>query len=557
MAHITGIESTPPSITSSTENSSIVPDLTPLFTKGRYGPSHWIHFLRMSSQVKTSIQQQDAHAYKSYRTAKNEMRTRTLQQLDGVSVYRILPSRHIADRLVQAYLHTFQSVFAILDIPIFRAQYDDIWKKPELPRGTPVYLLLLVLFTGSACLPPEARVPRIVTQSWFYVAVTWVRDVTEDINFDEDWLRFHCLQLLARQVLGQKPDAVYPSTASVVRGALNRLRCGAGHAGEETESRLLAIVIELDIQEAMLRGRPPVINDHDFQLYFHSQVEADKPPNTTAHSSLKSEFTELSFYGLLKKTLPLRLRIARYVNDSSRERTFEETLRLSQEFLAALDVCKGQVDSFRMSSRPPTTCQTSLFDLFNYGFLLSLHYEFAIQAHNNPAYYYSLAICRSTSLSLLAAMSAPENEDFRRLCLQGSRALCDVHRKSTLYLQGEIMRESRVNSLFARDPAALLTRREMRRSVRGYLDFSRSRIAAGDMNVKFYLLLSTLMVFSDKQQFDGRARQEVISVWNSNLELCLRRLGAVRHEQKDHLASELHPPGIPKTLLDSTGVGFL
>ncbi|KAI8632912.1 hypothetical protein F5Y19DRAFT_333649 [Xylariaceae sp. FL1651] len=569
------IEPTPPSTISSTDDLSKFPDIRPLFTKERYGPSHWVHFLRMPPQVKTVIQQQemlasrsddcDIHTYESCRILKNEIRTRIRRQADAVSIHRILPSRRVADRLVQAYLHTFQSLFAILDIPLFRAQYDDIWKSPEPPRGITVCLLLFVLCVGSTCLPPEARVSWVVTQSWFYAAVSWVREAAEKADFNMDWLRLRCLQILARQVLWQKPSAVIQSTASIVREALDRLRRGtdhvAGHAvsgtlGKETESRLLAIVVELDIQEAMLCGRLPVINDHEFQLYLRSNAGVDGPSSVLACNS-KAEFTELSFHGLLQKTLPLRLKIARYVNNSNQEKRYEETLALGQELLAALDVCKSQIDSFRMSSRPPTTCQIRLFDLLNYGFLLGLHHAFAVQARDDPAYHYSLTICRSTSLSLLAAMSGPENEDFRRLCLQGSRLLCDVHRKSALYLLGEMMHESQANSLFARDPVTLLTRREMRRGVQGYLELSRSRVAAGDISVKFYLLLSSLIVFADKPQFGARAREEVTFVWKRNLELCHSRLRALRLEQKGYLTSDLRPSGISEISFDSAGVGFL
>lgn len=96
------------------------------------------------------------------------------------------------------------------------------------------------------------------------------------------------------------------------------------------------------------------------------------------------------------KTIPVRLKIARFINSFRSEHSFEKALTLSTELSAVLKSCSVLIEVYCMSSTPPTAFQTKLFDLLVQRFLLALHNPFAVKAMFNPLYYYLRKVCLET-----------------------------------------------------------------------------------------------------------------------------------------------------------------
>ena len=44
-----------------------------------------------------------------------------------------LPSKHVADELIENYIRTSESIYRVLHIPTFRTQYEALWKNRENP----------------------------------------------------------------------------------------------------------------------------------------------------------------------------------------------------------------------------------------------------------------------------------------------------------------------------------------------------------------------------------------------------------------------------------------
>src|SRR5688572_7801408 len=84
-----------------------------------------------------------------------------------------LPSKDVADKLVDGYLRTTETLYRILHVPTFMAEYEAVWASDSEPDTAFLVLLRLILAIGATIYDENfsLRGPAI---KWVYEAQTWL-----------------------------------------------------------------------------------------------------------------------------------------------------------------------------------------------------------------------------------------------------------------------------------------------------------------------------------------------------------------------------------------------
>lgn len=187
----------------------------------------------------------------------------------------MVPTRAVSDRLVQAYLRTFQTVFGFLHVPLFREDYKAFWGDSGSVSEAFGITLLLVMCIGSTFCVHETGVSRATALQWICVASAWLSSPKEKARLNLDSLRIQCLFLLARQAKSVHGDIAWLSTGSLLRMAMHmgvhidpEIHAFSHMSSSEIESRrrLWATVLELEVQSSMDCGGLPSIDSDDYDL---------------------------------------------------------------------------------------------------------------------------------------------------------------------------------------------------------------------------------------------------------------------------------------------------
>ena len=365
------------------------------------------------------------------------------------NLHQMLPARKLADRLVQAYLCTFQTVLGILDVPIFRQRYNTLWSDAGSMNEEFVASLLLVMSIGAAFCSIETTIPRQTVLQWIHAVTLWLDSPASNAKRSLDGLRVQCLLHLAHQVRSSKCNDDRYSTGALLRLAMtlglhidSDIHPGPRRYPAEVESRrrLWATTMELEIQFSIDCGSVPTIGDNDYSCQLPLNID-DASLQAGSASTPKSmeHLTQSCIQILLMESMPVRLKIARFTNSFQSSDSFEEALRLSEELSAAFKSSAALIESYRMSSNPPTSFQTKMFDLLVHRFFIALHHPFTLKSLSNLSYYYSRKMCLETALSLLSPSGYSEDDEFHRPCVHGAGPLRNIHRQSAVFICRELI----------------------------------------------------------------------------------------------------------------------
>ena len=426
-----------------------------------------------------------------------------------------VPSRAVANRLVQAYLRTFQTIFGILHIPLFRRQYEAMWVNPTSVSEAFRMTLMLVMCIGSTFCLPQTGVSRATALQWMHIALTWIRSANQDSRPTMDNLRTMCLLVIARQVQSVSGDMAWLNTGFLLRIAMHlglhvdpesHPSSQLGPLEIELQRRLWATLVELELQFSMDCGALPGLSGDDYSCAIPLNVddatlEAIDASGGPVVVKPIDQLTQSSMQILLMQTTPIRLKVARFINHVQRQHPFDDALALSSELLGALKTCSDLISSYSMSSTPPMPFQIKLFDILVQRFMLSLHQSFAIQALSNHSFYYSRKMCLETSLLLSSQVMQSGDDDFYRLRLCSRGPWRVVHAQCALYLCGELMDPAdTVKSTFS-DAGDTAVRNEMRKGVNRFLKQAAAQIrCGGEKSIKSFVLVSCLLAQANAVQ---------------------------------------------------------
>jgi hypothetical protein len=349
---------------------------------------------------------------------------------EAFNLNEMVPSRNVADELIQLYLDSFETTYRVLHIPTFLKQYSDYWDNLQKPNMAFVAQLLAVMAAGSCfhiSTEPEAR------ETYQTPAMKWIMGVQSYISctfvspeIDLRMIQTQTLLLVARLGVANDGDVAWASSGSLIRSAMTmglhrdptRFRKGARPFWCEMRRRVWATIVELDLKISLDRGVTPSVDldecdcdppsNWDDADLVESSENNPTPPSTAT-------YTRNFYQTLLSKSLPLRYRIAKRINTLNFDLSYDDALRMGEEMLRyvkhASSLFEDNASSIIPSDATRHQFAQSVHIFIMRKFLLALHRPFSLSVVRLPKCSYSRKICLEGSLEILSLMELPSTPD--------------------------------------------------------------------------------------------------------------------------------------------------
>ncbi|KAI8296725.1 hypothetical protein K4K59_003908 [Colletotrichum sp. SAR11_240] len=327
-----------------------------------------------------------------------------------------LPSKEVADTLLDNYLRTTESMYRILHLPTFRRQYEALWVNDTVPDPGFLVQLKLVLAIGAVTYDDEFSL-RTSAILWVYEAQVWLAEPNFKVRLNIPFLQTSLLLLFAQERVGVAGDSTWVLSGTILRKAMhmglhrdpNHLP-GRSTYEAEMRRRLWNTVLEVDLQASLSSGGAPLISMSDFDTappgnFDEEQLEADGPTPRPP-----SAFTQVSVAIALRQTFPQRLAVVNFLNGFRvSPGTYEDTLRIDTELREAfkgLSRILRTAFSSSSSQAQNAKSEVQLVDFHMQRYLISLHAPYFGPAHGT-AYTYSQKSVVESSLRIWRAACPP------------------------------------------------------------------------------------------------------------------------------------------------------
>lgn len=326
-----------------------------------------------------------------------------------------LPPKSIADELVDCYLRTTETVYRILHVPTFKKEYDAHWMSQSEHCTAFLVQLKLVLAIGATTYDDTFSL-RASAMQWVYEAMTWLPGPGLKHRLNIQYIQINLLLLLARELVDVGPDLVWISAGTILRTSIymglhkdpTRLPPKMTIFVAEMRRRLWNTIIELSLQLSLTSGGPPMISLDMFDTepprnFDDEQLTAEDPVPRPDDS-----FTQTSLAVALRKTFPIRLAIAKFLNDHNSHGTYEETLRLDAELRASYKIVLQTLQNYKMGAGlRPSQFEINIMGIITNRHFLSLHIPFFAPSLQEATYAFSRKVVVETSLKVWRAMIPP------------------------------------------------------------------------------------------------------------------------------------------------------
>lgn len=543
-----------------------------VFSKTRYfGQSHWMNscippsfelVFNMCHQQETDPASEIHRLLQKCKSASRAIKAREkilLQVAPHPSDY--VPSREVADKLVQSYLKTFECIYRTLLVPSFFLEYEGYWHNPKMASYAMVTKLLLIMAIGVISQPQEVVAElRPSSLQWIYVAQTWINTPYDKFLLTVEGLQIQCLLLLARLVYDVDGDLLWLSAGYLIRAAMHiGLHIDAESytfqrlCPQDIQQRrqLWATILEIAVQSSMDSGGLPMIGVDDYdckaplnaddmgqQEGFEGFLATVKPPD---------HFTQSSLQVMLLKSLPLRLEIATFVNNFRRGAgTYDQAMRLSEKLLEECSANSTLFQAFEKSSSPPTDFQVKLVELMTHRFVFDLHLPYALKAKSDHSFYYSRKLCFDSALLLLSNSSQNQGDAYTHLRIWGGGLFRAIPLTATGYLAEELFDQIETDGVAFSKNAALLDRRNgLHKYIQDYVELALTRIRNGQPNVRGYITFSAVLAQVNAKLNRYPIEECILASLKDSLAVCYKFLraqlgGSSPQLSSTHAEAQLH-----------------
>lgn len=315
-----------------------------------------------------------------------------------------MPSRELADELLEAYFRTFGTVYRILHVPSFRLEYSRYWQNPKGAREAFVIQLQLCMALG-AVLHDDTYSLRGLAVRWVYEARLWLLQPSEKSRLNLSGLQAWCLIHLSRDICGIGGDLVWASAGSMMRMALYiGLHRDPVHLPKmsllaaETRRRVWATILEILVQSSMDSGGPPLITPADYDTkppgnYNDEDLVQDTASDETPPPKPIATFTDTSIQITLLKCIKTRLDIAAYLNEFRSVTSYERSLLLNSALTTVSRSLDALIRVYQSQQPGPSTFQLRIMEHMIQRYFLALHLPWLGSAREDPRYYFSRKLC--------------------------------------------------------------------------------------------------------------------------------------------------------------------
>ncbi|KAJ5164848.1 transcription factor [Penicillium coprophilum] len=395
---------------------SVIPRLRHNPKKVKLFPSsHWLHTaekFRVSyvgdSDVELTFVDTKAELADSVNEIRNLRLTMKNEQAPQINdpvpqFLSTMPARSICDRLVNHYMRTFELIYRCFHIPTFWSEYEQYFSQPQPVLTNFAIKLGLVLAIGSVFSNDDDKVIQRSRRTWIQAAQYWMVGPSEKNTNNLDGIQITCLLLVSRQItlIGR---SLWLSESSLLRVAMamglhrdpELFSLSPFQAG--MRRRLWTTVLELVIHGSMDCSIPFLLSSNDFDDHMPLNIsDADLDPaskQSPAPQPLTS-YTESSIQILMRQSLPIRLEVARAVQNERLEHSYEMAIELAmklQTFCRTLaSYCRSHWSQF-------LTMHHAFLDMQIRRYILALHRPFMLQAQKDPRFYFSRKVCQESAM---------------------------------------------------------------------------------------------------------------------------------------------------------------
>ena len=192
--------------------------------------------------------------------------------------------------------------------------------------------------------------------------------------------------------------------------------------------RLWNTLLEMVLQSSMDSGITPLLSMQDFDTEPPGNFDDECLLAEQPTPKPKDEFTQSSVAIALRKTFPIRLAVAKQLNDLASHNIYEETLRLDAELRSAYKSLVRDLRAYT-KGRLPGALELQMVDFLMRRYQLSLHIPFFETSLSAADYAFSRQVILETSLKIWYAVHPPysttvensrQNELLPRLALCGA-----------------------------------------------------------------------------------------------------------------------------------------
>jgi hypothetical protein len=490
-----------------------------------FGQSHWmngfvvlrdvVELLEPQMRSGTSTLPADIHRAKMLARVIKKTRSPEWPALPTLD----LPPKEVCDELVGHYLGTIETLYRILHIPTFTREYESLWSRGSQPQSSFMIQVKLVLAIGAIFHDENCSMRPDATR-WIYEAQTWLSSPTFKSKLGIQHLQTSILLLLAREFADVGSELVWISAGALLREAvyvgLHKDPSGLPRMNvfeTEMRRRIWNTILELNLQFSLISGGPCLISLEDFNTEPPRNFDDDQLTETEPRTQPHHILTQTSCAIALRKTLPMRLTVVKFLNDIATSGTFEETLRIDTTLRASYKILRQALQGLDAVRSHPFA--VSAIDFIMHRYISSLHIPYFNPSLHEAIYAYSRKTVFDTSLKLwnLAYSNSAINEsDLAQLCRCGAGFFRAFTFHASAFLTIELRAQLQEEDSVPRPD--LLTIPE------DAADLYLRCIAAGETGIKGYLLLKILIAQIDgvkrgvrgtaMQQMLGRAAEEAI-----------------------------------------------
>ncbi|KAF7157474.1 hypothetical protein CNMCM5623_001735 [Aspergillus felis] len=320
-----------------------------------------------------------------------------------------LPSKEIADALVDNYLRTTEAIYRILHVPSFRREYEALWISNERPDMAFLMQVKLVFALGAVTYDDRFSLRASAIQ-WVYEAQLWISGPKYKSRLNIQSLQANLLLLFAQEQVGFTGDLPWVSAGALLRKAIYMgLHRDPGRLPQTTtfviemRRRLWNTILEVNLQSSLTSGSPSLLSVNDFDT---------APPNNFDDEQLEAQdlvprpagdFTKVSVAVALRRTFPYRLAVVKFLNGLTSPGTYEETLRLDVDLREAYRKLAQTLRACTSSSEGPSQFEVQVVDLLMHRYFCALHIPFFGQTRHGTAYVFSQKTVVESSLKLWRA----------------------------------------------------------------------------------------------------------------------------------------------------------
>ncbi|CAH0046104.1 unnamed protein product [Clonostachys solani] len=485
-----------------------------MITKMQYlGRSHWFnvaHLMPVLMDFLKEVETDGGDLYCQLQTCKSLARQvkayRVLDSATTTSFGKRMPTRQLADQLVEAYLRTFETVYRTTHVTTFRADYERYWAAPLAADGSFVILLQLCMAIGAA-FEDNTFSLRSSACHWVLEANLWLTLACKRHKISITGMQIICLLQHANNITDMSSDLSWIGAGTLLHTATHiglhkdpKSFPGMTVREAEMRRRLWATVLEIVLQASLDSGGTPLISPEDYDTEppanANDEQLIDHAEPASPFTNDLEECTETAIQLALLETWPARLAVAKAVNGVRSTTSFNKTFAVNLELSTCLQEIMRRLGKFHKMGGI-TSFQLRYAEFTMYRFFLALHLPLLPQALHNPFYHFSRTMSTDTATRLAAiTYLTPESRaflatlsdwDFSRLFLCGSGPYRATQAQLILTLAVDLAQtlEKEPRSHYGTLTSGMT---EVRSILQSWYELCRERLRAGDTNVKALLL---------------------------------------------------------------------